>query len=501
MKSNNIGLLGLLLLATFSCTKETGTGINTKVYIHATHQSFPDVKTNIGGPDNFTVTWNATDKLAVFDGTEENYYCGFSLFDGANTKSATFFGTIRNWESGSKTFYAAYPFNFANIGPSPRAEPAEVPQIQTQDFSSGTSMYAHLGLFDYMAATPVTVEKVGEIQPDINFSFQHIMAILDIEIANNTGKAVTITQIKIKRVGPDFTLLANLDLFVVPWTAGFYTKVSMIDMVGLLITNSTQTNVGGVFTGSMIMAPADLTSGNTDFEVYASDGSIYSVKKTSGINIVGGKRYKVQLSLEYPVVFVDSRDGILYTTVKIGNQIWLAENMKYLPVVDNTTSAGQDNKYYVYNYDGTSVATAKANSNYATYGTLYNYWSAISACPSGWHLPSDAEWKMLEVNLEMNQSEADQTGWRYSGEVGNKIKSTNGWVGGAGNNSSGFNAIPGGYRADNGFYGSGTFGRFWTSTKNVGENPIYRGLISNDAAVFRGDYFSYTGFSVRCILN
>ena len=108
--------------------------------------------------------------------------------------------------------------------------------------------------------------------------------------------------------------------------------------------------------------------------------------------------------------FIDTRDGNVYNYVTIGNQVWMAENLKYLPsVVGSDTSSEITPFYYVYDYDGVNIEDAKATSNYTAYGVLYN-WSAAMAgsassvtnpsgvqgvCPIGWHLPSDAEWIVL----------------------------------------------------------------------------------------------------------
>ncbi|MCK9320171.1 FISUMP domain-containing protein, partial [Methanoculleus sp.] len=96
--------------------------------------------------------------------------------------------------------------------------------------------------------------------------------------------------------------------------------------------------------------------------------------------------------------FTDSRDGNDYNWVKIGDQVWMAENLAYLPSVNMVADGSEDaagSYYYVYGYDGTDVTAAKATANYTTYGVLYNWLAAMNACPDGWHLPSDAEWTEL----------------------------------------------------------------------------------------------------------
>ena len=90
---------------------------------------------------------------------------------------------------------------------------------------------------------------------------------------------------------------------------------------------------------------------------------------------------------------------------------------------------------------------AKALSNYKTYGALYNWHAAINACPAGWHLPSETEWKKLELYLGMS-SEDMRVGakWRGTG-VGTKLKASSGWAYDKnGSNESGFNALPAGIR-------------------------------------------------------
>ena len=99
-------------------------------------------------------------------------------------------------------------------------------------------------------------------------------------------------------------------------------------------------------------------------------------------------------------VFTDARDGKVYKTITIGTQTWMAENLAYLPSVSHSfTSSFDFPVYYVYGYDGNSVSAAKASANYITYGVLYNWEAAKIACPSGWHLPTDAEWTILENYL------------------------------------------------------------------------------------------------------
>ncbi|HPX80220.1 MAG TPA: FISUMP domain-containing protein, partial [Bacteroidales bacterium] len=193
---------------------------------------------------------------------------------------------------------------------------------------------------------------------------------------------------------------------------------------------------------------------------------------------------------EAPNTFTDSRDGKVYKTVTIGEQVWMAENLAYLPsVVGPATESYTDPYYYVYGYDGTSVATAKATTNYQTYGVLYNWPAALSACPPGWHLPSDAEWKQLEMYLGITSAQADATGWRGTAEGGKlKEEGTTHWDSpntGA-TNSSGFTALPGGYRSNPGtfdYIGNGV--KWWSSPQSHTLSAWGRSLYYNNGHVSR----------------
>ena len=136
-------------------------------------------------------------------------------------------------------------------------------------------------------------------------------------------------------------------------------------------------------------------------------------------------------------MFTDIRDNNIYEWVKIGNQIWMAENLAYLPSVSKfeylhyINDLGESH-YYVYDYYDTIVSSAKATSNYETYGVLYNWDAAMDgafssssnpsgvqgACPDDWHLPSDAEWTELTDYIASDG---------YSGTEGIALKSTFGW--------------------------------------------------------------------------
>jgi uncharacterized protein (TIGR02145 family) len=186
----------------------------------------------------------------------------------------------------------------------------------------------------------------------------------------------------------------------------------------------------------------------------------------------------------------DTRDGQKYATVCIGDQVWMAENMAYLPAV-TSSSAGSEAApfYYVYDYGGSDVAVAKATANYATYGVLYNWEAAKNACPAGWHLPTDGEWTTLAEFLGTSASDKmKETGTTH-------------WLNpnAGANNSSGFTALPGGIRnPKGGFGGLGGYAYFWTSTERDSDT-WGRVLEFNNLGVSKSGSNRGTGMSVRCI--
>lgn len=191
----------------------------------------------------------------------------------------------------------------------------------------------------------------------------------------------------------------------------------------------------------------------------------------------------------------DARDGHNYQWVKIGDQIWMAENLAYLPSVNKSIKESKTLPYYyVYGYEGESVDAALTTDNYAVYGVLYNWPAAQTACPTFWHLPTNEEWTTLIT---------------YLGEglaAGKKMKETGTthWEGSnsGATNESGFTAIPGGVRSlSYGFLSLHELAQFWTATENAESEDLvawYWVLPTNDYAQIQSAYTSM-GNSIRCV--
>jgi uncharacterized protein (TIGR02145 family) len=190
-------------------------------------------------------------------------------------------------------------------------------------------------------------------------------------------------------------------------------------------------------------------------------------------------------------------DNNAYKTIRIGNQMWMAENLKVTRFTDGTSIANVfDNNAWA---NLTGPGYCWYNNDFVnfkdTYGAIYNYYSVANGnlCPDGWHVPTDAEWSTLTTFL--------------GGEsiAGEKLKEagTTHWTSpntGA-TNETGFTSLPGGYRIEGGnFYWIGIRGNWWTSTRD--NYSWLRSMFYNASNVERAGYQDMTeGFSVRCLMN
>ena len=141
---------------------------------------------------------------------------------------------------------------------------------------------------------------------------------------------------------------------------------------------------------------------------------------------------------------------------------------------------------YVYGYNGADVEEAQSQSNYSSFGALYNFDAVIqwNLCPSGWHVPSNDEWMVLIDHL--------------GGELvaGHQMKSQSGWDG---SNSSGFTGLPGGAIGGSS-YGVGGLGHWWSSSYTFSPWTVY--LSGGDFSAYTASqFYPDNAFSVRCLSN
>jgi len=177
--------------------------------------------------------------------------------------------------------------------------------------------------------------------------------------------------------------------------------------------------------------------------------------------------------------FTDSRDGKTYKTVTIGKQTWMAQDLNY------RASSGS------WCYEGDDSGNCDKLGR-----RLYNWKAAMESCPAGWHLPSADEWTELINYLGGNDV------------AGGKLKAKKGWKDSntSATNSSGFSALPGGYRNYGGvFGGASTEGYWWSSTECGSGAWAFSGAwyfsmrYDNNVVNKYGSNHQQAGFSVRCM--
>ncbi|NBC81741.1 MAG: hypothetical protein GVY19_00010 [Bacteroidetes bacterium] len=200
-------------------------------------------------------------------------------------------------------------------------------------------------------------------------------------------------------------------------------------------------------------------------------------------------------------------DGNTYKTVKIGNQEWMAENLKTTKYNDRTNIPLETSPIVWYSL--TTPAYCWYDNDEATYkpdyGALYNWYvvETRKLCPDGWYVPSDKDWKQLEMYLGMGLEEADKrTSWRGTNE-GLKIKEAGKthWITNVhSTNESGFTALPGGHRnVQLGEFFEATYSGKWWSSTELNNTGWYRELSYNRNTIFRDNDDKGYGYSVRCI--
>ncbi|MFC1492544.1 fibrobacter succinogenes major paralogous domain-containing protein [candidate division KSB1 bacterium] len=201
-------------------------------------------------------------------------------------------------------------------------------------------------------------------------------------------------------------------------------------------------------------------------------------------------------------------DGNTYKTIKIGDQWWMTENLRVTHFrngveIPNVTG----NAEWMNLSSGAYCMWENNSTTAAVMGHIYNWYAVDDSrvlAPEGWHVPTDDEWKDLEMYLGMSRSEANDRGFRGTDE-GGKLKEagTAHWNSpnkGA-TNESGFTALPGGYRDDvDGEFKNIRNGiAFWSSSESNSVFAWYRSLRSSRSDIGRSHNYKRLGFFVRCV--
>jgi uncharacterized protein (TIGR02145 family) len=323
----------------------------------------------------------------------------------------------------------------------------------------------------------------------------------DFPFTTTAAVAPTLTTVAITALGATSAVSGG----VITSDGGSAVTVSGIcwGTTALPVIGALNTTTDGLLTGTF---PSTMTG--------LTDGTTYYVRAYATNAI--GTSYGNQLTL---LTKVADNDGNTYNTVKIGNQVWMAQNLATTKYNDNSSipnltlaaawiaengTAGHNGAYCWYNNDGTTYKPL--------YGAIYN-WYAVNTgnlCPTGWHVPSDEEYQTLELFLGMAPgTNPGQVGaWEDRGtDQGTQMKNTTGWSTGLpnlnGTNTSGFSALPGGYRfgVDGSFQSLGQVSFWWASNQVDAATAFYRRLDGPLTTVYRMGVLKRGGKYVRCVQN
>jgi uncharacterized protein (TIGR02145 family) len=221
------------------------------------------------------------------------------------------------------------------------------------------------------------------------------------------------------------------------------------------------------------------------FDIVYNDGHVELRKTINGI---------IKKSCDNTVSYgsvTDARDGNRYKTVEIGTQTWFAENLRYVAIVGN--------------FPASTVSPYKELYGRLYTGSVTRDRSSVNVCPTGWHVPSDDEWKLLEKQIGMSQEEADKEDVYRGSDInaGGLLKDCEIWDG---TNIFGLSLVPSGwsYRGEDDKSGQDTRGYYWTSTEtsasSIYPNRIYR-QVGSGTGIKRDTDMGSASMAVRCVAD
>ena len=231
----------------------------------------------------------------------------------------------------------------------------------------------------------------------------------------------------------------------------------------------------------------------TSYQAEISDSGVYFWK----VRAEGGEWSEVWwLEVSFTHGKVTDMDGNVYNTIRIGNQWWMAENLKVTHYRNNDPIPNiTDDAEWRAMETGARCAIDNDENNANVYGYLYNWYAVAdprNISPLGWHVPTDEEWQELVDYLDQDP------GSKLAGQPdlwGDDILENNAAFG-----ESGFSALPGGYRNSSGICYLLTYSAyFWSATEHTSTHAWYQFLRHNKLDVLRDSHDKGDGFSIRLI--
>jgi uncharacterized protein (TIGR02145 family) len=271
-----------------------------------------------------------------------------------------------------------------------------------------------------------------------------------------------------------------------------------IEMTDNQTVNNTQTNSNTLSDDESSETDTNFDDENSETEAN-SDGDITDTNSDDNTTDTNSNddtadTINITSSIQYGNGVTDV-DGSTYQSVIIGEQEWMAENLR-----TSKYSDGTDITNVIEGYEWEDLNTGawchydNNSDNDTTYGKLYNWYSVETSklCPTDWHVPTDADWTVLIDYLGANG---------HNGTQVTALKAISGWSGSEnGTDDYGWNGLPGGVRFDyGGFHLVRSSGYWWSSSLHSGSNAWFRGLYLQSEEVDRDFSHKKDGFSVRCL--
>ncbi len=333
--------------------------------------------------------------------------------------------------------------------------------------------------------------------------------ITEIAVYDLTGKKITETQMEVEESQPFFEINLPAGIYLIKVSGNEYSYTSKI--ISLATSNTTP----AIHYNGMKQLPASIQKApsNSVTMPYNSYEHLIFTGFNGDHSSIVADRPKSSKTINFEFVECKDNDGNHYPTVKIGNQIWMAENLKTTTFrngdqIETTTEADLDN-------DETKIfqwAYKRDEENAQTYGRLYTWYAATDereVLPEGWRLPAKEDWEFLEdflftnghafypeekVSKTVAKSMASTTNWRSYVAVGAPSKDQHT------NNSSGFSAQPAGYYSPNNiFFQINDMTRFWADEFDA-KRAWCTGLDISYRIILTNAQYKHYGYSIRGIL-
>jgi uncharacterized protein (TIGR02145 family) len=233
------------------------------------------------------------------------------------------------------------------------------------------------------------------------------------------------------------------------------------------------------------------------------NGTVYYVRSYATNS--SGTAYGNELRIITPVADIE---GNIYKTTQIGNQVWMAENLRTTKYNNNTLIPNEPDSLRWMALTTPGYIWYRNSAANKPLGGLYNWFTVATGnlCPQGWHVPTNPEFQSMEVVAGVPVDSVALWGWRGKG-IGTKLKATSGFTVNTGTDVIGFSAVGSGYRSwsNSEFRGKNEIAYYWTSTDDaINAKPTvayYRRLDGTTHYIFKATTDKKSGKSIRCIKN